>query len=83
VAGAGAGGGLPAAVQPPFEPGGKRLAAGEGVLDAPAALRERGGAEGGGGGCHGEAQGRAGAGGVVKSMHWHLASPSAAQNFFN
>jgi hypothetical protein len=49
------------------------LAAGEGVFDAPAALRKRKGAEGGGGGCHGEAQGRAGAGGVAKSMHWHLA----------
>jgi hypothetical protein len=53
VAGAGACGGLPAAVQPPFEPGGSAvrlcseyLAAGEGVLDAPAALQERGEAEG-------------------------------------
>jgi hypothetical protein len=79
VAGAGAGGGLPAAVQPPFEPGrsavrlcSDHLAAGEGVLDAPAALQERGGAEGGGGRGYGEAQGRAGARGVAKSMHWHL-----------
>jgi hypothetical protein len=47
VAGEEACGGLPAPVQPPFEPGGSAvrlcsecLAAGEGVLDAPAALRE-------------------------------------------
>jgi len=76
-------GGLPVAVQPLFEPGGDYLAAGEGVLDAPAALQEREGAEGGGGRGYGEAQGRAGARGVAKPMHWHLASPSAAQNFFN
>jgi hypothetical protein len=68
-----------AAVQSPFEPGGSavrlcsdHLAAGEGVSDAPAALQERGGAEGGGGRGYGEAQGTAGARGVAKSMHWHL-----------
>jgi len=73
VAGAGAHGGLPAAVQPPSEPCGEHLAAGEGVFDAPAALRGRGGAEGGGGRCHGAAQRTDGAGGVAKSMHEHLA----------
>ncbi len=40
------GGGLPAGVQPAPEPGGGGVAAGEGVFDAPEALRERGGAEG-------------------------------------
>ena len=64
---------LPAAVQPPFEPGGERLAAGEGVSDAPAALRGRRGAEEGGGRGHGEAQGTDGAGGVAKSMRGYLA----------
>ncbi len=49
VAGVGACGGIFAAVQPPSEPHGERLATGEGVFDAPEALRERGGAEGGGG----------------------------------
>jgi len=63
---------LPAAVQPPSEPGGERLAAGEGVSDAPAALRERRGAEEGGGHGHGEAQSAGGARGVAKSMHGHL-----------
>jgi hypothetical protein len=81
VANAGGCGGLTAAVQPPFEPGGSAvrlcseyLAAGEGVLDAPAALQERGGAEGGGGRGYGEAQGRAGARGVAKSMLGQLPS---------
>lgn len=36
----GACGGVPAPVQPPSEPHGERLAPGEGVSDAPAALRE-------------------------------------------
>jgi len=81
VAGAGACGGLPAAVQPPFEPGGSavrlcsdHLATGEGVSDAPAALRERGGAEGGGGRGHVEAQGTDGSRGVAKSMLGQLPS---------
>ena len=69
---AGARGGLPAAVQPPSEPGGERLAAGEGVFDAPAALRERRGAEEGGGRGHGEAQSAGGAGGVAKFMRGYL-----------
>jgi len=64
---------LPAAVQPPFEPGGERLAAGEGVSDAPAALRKRRGAEEGGGRGYGEAQSAGGAGGVAKSMRGYLA----------
>jgi len=66
---------LPAAVQPPSEPGGDHLAAGEGVFDAPAALRERRGAEEGGGRGHGEAQGKDGAGGVAKSMRGYLSTP--------
>jgi hypothetical protein len=81
VADAGGCGGLTAAVQPPFEPGGSAvrlcseyLAAGEGVLDAPTTLQERGGAEGGGGRGYGEAQGRAGARGVAKSMLGQLPS---------